>query len=368
MSPLPAPDDPTHRHALAAIKLLVSIAFVAVLLPFYGAVLWAVIVALLFAPVQRRLVLRLHGRHTAAALLTLAGVLLIVVIPFVLVMSTLAREAALLYQQVQSGELNPGLALRQAFDALPAWFTGLLQRFGLDEFDALQARITGALTQASKLLATHAVGLGQDTLNFVVGAFVMLYLAFFLIRDGQAIFQRIKACVPLSRPHQDELAERLVAVVRATVKGSLIVASVQGALGGLAFWVLGVRAPLLWAVLMALLSLLPAVGAALLWAPVALFLLANGHTGQGLALIAWGTLVIGLVDNFLRPVLVGKDAQLPDYLVLVTTLGGIALIGINGFVVGPLAAALFLAVWQLGQAPSPPRPPATGDADSPPRD
>jgi len=357
-APAPSPDDPTQRHALPLIRLLVSIAFVAVLLPFYGAVLWAVIVALLFEPVQRRLVQRLDGRRTPATLLTMAGVLLIVVIPFALVTSTLAREAAQLYQQVQSGGLNPGLELRRAFDALPGWFTALLQRFGLGDFDALQRGVTSALTQASKLLATHAVSLGQDTLNFVVGLFVMLYLAFFLLRDGRGIFARIKACMPLPRWQQDELADRVRAVMRATVKGTLIVAAVQGALGGLAFWALGVHAPLLWAVLMALLSLVPAVGAALVWLPVALFLLAGGQTWQGVVLIAYGALVIGLVDNFLRPILVGKDAQMPDYLVLVTTLGGIALVGINGFVVGPLVAALFMAVWQLNAQRAPTAAPA----------
>jgi predicted PurR-regulated permease PerM len=136
-------------------------------------------------------------------------------------------------------------------------------------------------------------------------------------------------------------------VIRATVKGNVLVAAVQGALGGLAFWVLGVHAPILWAVVMGFLSLLPAIGAALIWAPVALYLLVVGHISQGIGLLVFGVFVIGLVDNVLRPILVGKDTQLPDYVVLISTLGGLAVIGINGFVIGPLIAAMFFSAWHL---------------------
>jgi predicted PurR-regulated permease PerM len=136
-------------------------------------------------------------------------------------------------------------------------------------------------------------------------------------------------------------------VIRATVKGGILVALVQGALGGLIFWILGIGAALLWAVLMAFLSLVPAIGAGLIWIPVALYLLASGSIVSGVVLIAYGVLVIGLVDNVLRPILVGKDTKLPDYVVLITTLGGIDALGLNGFVVGPVIAAMFLAAWDI---------------------
>jgi predicted PurR-regulated permease PerM len=131
------------------------------------------------------------------------------------------------------------------------------------------------------------------------------------------------------------------------VKGNVLVAAAQGALGGLIFWFLGVQAPLLWAVVMAFLSLLPAAGAALVWLPLTIWLLVNGQVGQGLALGAYGVLVIGLVDNLLRPLLVGKDTGLPDYVVMTTTLGGLAVFGLNGFILGPTVAAMFIAVWHL---------------------
>jgi len=124
----------------------------------------------------------------------------------------------------------------------------------------------------------------------------------------------------------------------------------QGALGGFAFWFLGIHAPLLWGVLMAFLSLLPAIGAGLVWLPVAMYLLASGAVWQGISLILYGVLVIGLVDNILRPFLVGKDTKLPDYVVLISTLGGIEVFGLNGFVIGPLIAAIFMVTWEIFSA------------------
>ncbi len=173
----------------------------------------------------------------------------------------------------------------------------------------------------------------------------MLYLLFFLLRDGDDLARRIKDAIPLRPEQQRALFDKFTVVIRATVKGNVVVAVLQGALGGLIFWLLGIHAPLLWAVVMAVLSLLPAVGAALVWLPAAIYLLAAGHVWQGVLLIGYGVLVIGLVDNFVRPVLVGKDTQMPDYVVLVSTLGGIAIFGFNGFLIGPVIAAMFIAVW-----------------------
>ncbi|PTT78625.1 AI-2E family transporter, partial [Pelomonas sp. HMWF004] len=153
--------------------------------------------------------------------------------------------------------------------------------------------------------------------------------------------------VPLAPDHRQRLAAKFITVIRATVKGNVLVAAAQGALGGLAFWFLGIKGALLWAVLMAFLSLLPAIGAALIWLPVAIYFLVTGALWQGLALTAYGVLVIGLVDNLLRPILVGKDTRMPDYLVLISTLGGMAVFGINGFVIGPVIAAMFMATWDL---------------------
>jgi predicted PurR-regulated permease PerM len=153
--------------------------------------------------------------------------------------------------------------------------------------------------------------------------------------------------VPLAPEQKRALFDKFAIVIRAMVKGTILVAIAQGALGGLIFWLLGIHAAVLWGVVMAFLALLPAVGAAVVWLPVALYLLATGAVWQGVVLIAFGAGVIGLVDNVMRPYLVGKDTRMPDYVVLISTLGGIAIFGLNGFVIGPLIAAMFIAVWDI---------------------
>ncbi len=355
--PLPPDREPTpaERATLLLFLAAVSVALAWILAPFYGTILWGTVIALLFAPLYRRLLLRLKQRRTVAAVVTVLVVLLMVVLPLALITAALAREAAGIYQRLQSGEMNPTLYLRGLFEALPPSIAGLLERFGVADFGTLQQRATDALTRASQIIATQALAIGQNTFEFVVELFITMYLAFFLIRDGEALARDLRHAVPLPPAQRSELFDKFAVVIRATVKGNLFVAALQGLLGGLAFWFLGVEGALLWAVVMAFLSLLPAVGAALVWAPVALYFLLSGALWQGLALIAWGVLVIGLVDNLLRPLLVGKDTRLPDYLVLTTTLGGMAVFGINGFVLGPAIAAMFVAVWHIyGSTRAPP--------------
>ncbi len=339
--------DATDRAALIVLLFGVSAALVWILQPFFGTILWGAIIALLFAPVYRWLLPRLRRRRNAAALLTLAIVLLMVILPFALLSAALAREAAGFYQRIESGELDPARVLRSLFAALPDAFTELLRRFGLADFDDLQRRLSAGLAQASQFIATQALSIGQNTFEFIASLFVTLYLAFFLIRDGDAVLRAVSRAVPMAPAHKHELFVKFATVVRATVKGNVLVAALQGVLGGLAFWVLDVRGALLWGVLMAFLSMLPAVGAALVWAPVAIYFLVSGSVGAGLGLVAYGVLVIGLVDNLLRPVLVGKDTSLPDYVILMTTLGGMAVFGLHGFVVGPAIAAMFIAVWHI---------------------
>ena len=261
-------------------------------------------------------------------------------------------ESSALYAKVQSGEYDFARYVQRVFDALPAWATGLLDRFNLTDLSKVRDSLTAGLVKGGQAAAPQALSIGLNTFDFIIGLGIMLYLLFFLLRDGKALAERIKQVVPLRAGQKTALFARFADVVRATVKGSILVAMAQGALGGLAFWFLGIHAALLWAVLMAFVSLVPAIGAGLVWAPVAIYLLITGATWQGVVLIAYGVLVIGLVDNVLRPILVGKDTQMPDYLVLISTIGGMAIFGINGFVIGPVIAAMFIAVWDIFAATS----------------
>lgn len=337
-------------RVLLALLVAASVALAWILLPFYGAIMWAMIIALMFAPVHRWLSAKLGQRHSLAAMSTLALVILMVILPVALISAALAKEATGLFAQIQSGEINPTVYFRKIFEALPPWIVSLLNRLGLFNFEMLLTRVVAGLTQGSQLIATHALSFGQLTFEFVVMLFVTLYLSFFLIRDGDELARGVRRAIPLERAHKLELISKFTTVIRATVKGNLLVAGIQGALGGIAFWALGVSGALLWAVLMAFLSLVPAVGAGLVWFPVALYFFVTGAIWQGFALTAYGILVIGLVDNLLRPVLVGKDTRMPDYVVMITTLGGMAVAGINGFILGPVIAAMFIAVLHIYQS------------------
>ena len=346
------PPDPRKSPALEHKSLLwllvvVSAAFALILLPFAGAVLWAIFIAIVFAPMYQRMQHNVKRRPSLTAFLTLTLIVVIVLLPLALLGISVVEEAALLYQKVKAGEVQFGAYFQRVLDALPDWLHTLLDRFGADNLAGLQQKLTSLLTQSGQVITTHLFNIGQITLDFVVAFFVMLYLLFFLLRDGAVLSQRIAQAVPLHQQQTQRLFSQFVTVVRATVKGNIVIALIQGMLGGLAFWVLGLPGPLLWGALMAMLSLLPAVGAALVWVPVAAYYLFTGDIVAALGLTAWGVLVIGLVDNLLRPMLVGKDTHMPDYLVLITTLGGIAVFGINGFVIGPVIASMFLVAWDL---------------------
>lgn len=325
---------------------LVTVGFACVLLPFGGAVFWGVVLAIVFAPIYRWLLTRMH-KPNVASLLTLLLIIVIVILPLTLVAASLVDQVASVVEMVRSGQLTVGMFFTKVMSALPDWLVKLLDRFNLTSLASLQQKLTAGAAQVSQVVAMKAINFSLYAVDFVTSLCIMLYLLFFLLRDGTALTAKIRNAVPLSRKYKQRLFGNFTTVIRATVKGNILVAIAQGALGGLAFWFLDVRAPLLWAVLMAFLSLLPAIGAAIVWAPVAIYFLATGSVWEGVGLIAWGVLVIGLVDNILRPVLVGKDTKMPDYIVLFSTVGGMALFGLNGFVIGPVVAALFLAAWDL---------------------
>lgn len=340
-----------EQKVFLALLLVVSLAFGWILFPFYGAVFWAIILAIIFAPVQRRLYSRFGHRRNLAALATLTICLLVAVLPVILITGVLVQEGSALYGRIESGEIDIGSFVSTTKDLLPSSVQAQLQRFGFDDWEQMRERLSSGALQGSQYLATKAFSFGQGTFQFVLSFFLMLYLLFFLIRDGRDLVARIRRAVPLSDNQKRRLFSKFTRVVRATVKGNIVVAVTQGALGGIIFAILGIPSAVLWGVLMAFLSLLPAVGAGLIWTPVAIYFLMKGLIMQGVILILYGVLVIGLVDNILRPILVGKDTKMPDYVVLISTLGGLSLFGLNGFVIGPLIAALFISSWGLFTSP-----------------
>ncbi|MFN3433771.1 MAG: AI-2E family transporter [Sphingomonas sp.] len=325
----------------------ISIALLFVVSSFVGALLWAVLAAILFQSLFRWLLGRWPGRRNLAAAATLLIILVAVILPALAITGMVVDQSAGVYAKVQSGQIDFARYFEQVHDALPDWIRRPLDRAGLGSFDLAQARIAQGLRSSFQSIAAQALSIGRNAAAFLLAFGVGLYVTFFLLRDGERLAPAIRDALPLERQVADRLIGKFVAVVRATIKGSVVVALVQGALGAITFWIVGVPAALLWGLLMALVALLPAVGPAIVWVPVAVYLLATGAVWQGVVVVVSGVAVIGLADNILRPILVGRDTGIPDWLVLVTTLGGIEVAGLSGIVVGPLVAALFITGWQI---------------------
>ena len=224
--------------------LVVSIAFGWILQPFYGAILWATAAAVIFAPLNRKLLVRTGERPGIAALVTVLIIIAMVILPLAMIAASLTQEASNLYAKVQSGEYDFARYIQRIFDALPAWATGLLDRFNLNNLPAVRDWLASGAMKGGQVLAPQALSIGMNTFDFLIGLGIMLYLLFFLLRDGKALADRIKRVVPLRADQKAALFGRFADVVRATVKGGILVAIAQGTLGGLAFWFLGIHAPL----------------------------------------------------------------------------------------------------------------------------
>jgi predicted PurR-regulated permease PerM len=327
--------------ALAA----VSVAFTYLMLPFVAVILWACIIALVFYPLHAKILSRVSERENLAALITLLLCIVIAITPALFLFSSFIKQGTAVYQQLESGQIKPSLWLEQIRTAFPQ-IDQLLQIIGLD-ISTLKQKLGALSVEAGKVMAGNALSIGQNTLAWLASLGLMLYLTFFMLRDGAKLIPVLIRALPLGDERERLLMQKFVEVTRATIKGSLVVAMVQGALGGFIFWALDIPGPVLWGVVMTVLSLIPIVGASLIWLPVGLYLLATGATTDGIILIAFGAIVIGLVDNILRPILVGRDTKMPDYLILLSTLGGFSVFGMTGFVLGPLIAALFLTFWEI---------------------
>lgn len=334
-----------QRAFFLGLLLLVTLAFLWLIGPFFKPIFWAVVLGTLFYPTFQWWERRLGGRSVLASLVTIATIVLIVIVPLLLVGLLVAAEASSVYQRLAADPVTVPMSASDLRELIPA-VADLLERLGVNLKD-LQEQLSSAALSVSQFLATNVVAFGQNALRGTGLFFLTLYLLFFFLRDGARLLGQIVGVLPLGDARERRLFRKFAEVARATIKGTLVIGLVQGVLGGFIFWMLGIEAAALWGVVMAVLSLLPAGGAALVWVPAAIILIATGQLLEGVLLLVFGTLIIGLADNVLRPILVGRDTQMPDYLVLITTLGGIALFQLSGVVIGPIIGALFVTVWKM---------------------
>jgi predicted PurR-regulated permease PerM len=337
-----------QRWFLLALAIAITIAFYRVVEPFVLSVLMAAIFAGMTHPFYLWLVRKTKGREMTSAVLTVLAILILIIGPAIFFVGMLANEALNVSDSVgpwiQAQAENPGaIELRFGEWARNLPMVGDL----IPEREVILSKLGEIAGMIGGFLVSGLASATRGTVNFILQLCIMLYANYFFLRSGKETLARIMYMVPLESEQEGRLVARFVSVTRATLKGSLVIGIIQGTLAGLAFAVVGIEGAIFWGTIMAVLSIIPAVGAAIVWIPAVIYLFATGHVAAGIGLLVWCGVVVGSSDNILRPILVGKDTKMPDLLVLLSTLGGIAVYGALGVIIGPIIAALFLTVWEL---------------------
>lgn len=347
MAHQPHRTEELQQASFLIILAVVSLLMTVIVWPFAQPLLWAALAAIMFQPLYRNVLRRLRGRRNPAAGLSLVIIFFLVMVPAAWVGSMVLEQAIVLVTNLQQQPIDLAALFDTVYTALPQVARDAVDRSGWANIAMVQTRLQELLTQSAGIIATQAVSIGSGALGFVLSFGVALYVMFFLLRDGERIGRIVLCAVPVERSIANRLAERFLGIVRATIKGTGVVALVQGALGTVTLMIAGVPSALLLGVVMTIFSLIPVIGTVVVWGPVGVWLLLSGAIWQGLFVLVTGGVVISSVDNVLRPILVGRDTGIPDWIILVTTLGGISLVGFSGIVLGPLVAGLFLASWSI---------------------
>ena len=337
--------DPRFRKAfLLALVIGITAAFLYVVSDFLITILVAAIGSGLAQPLYRRVSQAVGGRKALASILTIFAILLLIVGPVTAVLTVVTQEAMRISDVVMpwvTALANEPTRLNAYVDRIP----------GIDRLaphrDQLLARFGEAVGGVGAWFVASISSTTRDTLALIVNFFMMLYAMFFFLMDGRRYLDLFARYLPLREAEWNLMIERFLSVARATIKGTLLIAVVQGAMGGFVFALLGIPGAVFWGLVMTVLSVLPVFGGALVWVPVAIVLAVEGEWMKALVLVVFASLVIGSVDNVLRPRLVGRDTRMPDLLILFSTLGGLAVFGAIGFILGPITAALFVTVWQI---------------------
>lgn len=314
-----------------------------VIWPYAAAVFWAAVLAVMLQPVWRWIERTIRMPRPARALLTILLVLLLIIIPVFSLVAMLPKQIAALSAELPTLRAGFQDALTQLHDALPTTLALQLDRIFPPAGSAADAtgQIGGLINQIMGWLSSFAL----SAVSTFVMVTITLYVLYFFLLDGPVMLRRIRGHLPFDSGLLDMLAVRFIEIAKATIGGVFLIAIAQGVLCGLVLAALGVPSAALLGFLTIIVSLIPAIGSGLVWGPVALFLLSQGDYAKGIALLLIGVFVISMIDNLLRPRLVGTGAGLPDFLILVTTLGGVQLMGASGLVLGPMIAGLCLSLW-----------------------
>ena len=335
--------DYIQRFFFFGLLTSTTVAFFFMLGSYLLPVFWALVFAIVFYPLFLWFRRVTKGRSSLAAIITIGAVITTVVLPLSIVGSLVAQESLALYEGISnnSGQFE-GMSLLERAEK----FIVYLEPYGISK-ESVVEKLRDWAAGVSQLVASSLLTFGQVTFSLFIAIAIMLYLLFFFFRDAEKLKQTLIHYLPMGNSQEERLFNRFAETARAVVKGTLAIALLQGFLGGMAFWIVGIANPVLWGVAMAILSIVPAVGPAIIWFPASVILLATGSIWEGVTLFIVGILLVSLVDEFVRPILVGRGSKMPDSITLLATIGGLSTFGISGFVVGPVVAAFFLSLWVM---------------------
>jgi predicted PurR-regulated permease PerM len=318
-----------------------------ILKPFLSVLLWASVLTLVFYPAHAWWLRRL-GRPSLAAFVSTMLVITTIIVPVVLVSSAVIRQLQGVATTAQ-GQVTAMIADPAQTERLQELFALAYEYLGVEEAQVREG-LQQAATNASQFLVQGTVNVLGGALGFVLSTFFVMFTMYYLFKDGPRAAEAMRDLLPVGQERGNRLVARTADIISASVYGVVVIAIVQGTLGGLMFWVLGLPSPLVWGVVMVVFATIPMLGTFVVWVPAAIFLAVSGHVVKAVVLTVWGALVIGMVDNFLRPRLVGQRAQMHELLIFFSVLGGLQVFGVLGILLGPVVVALALGMLEAFRA------------------
>ncbi len=337
--------DPKKIQPILFISLLglVTLAFLYLLKPFFIPLFWAAVIAGIFKPLYDRLLVKLKRPNLSASLM-LFLIALIILLPAGFIVRLLVTESMQIYNSISADTGAIEQKVRDTVNMLTNH--PYVRPFNVDD-QFLIEKFHQAARNIANYIFVHLTSVTQNTIVFLIQFGVMIYALYFFFRDGDRILRRaIRMCF-LESGNGKILYEKFVATARATLRVTMLLGGLQGISGGIIFYITGIEGAMIWGLLMVVLAILPGIGCAIIWAPAGVIMLIGGHLWEGVAILTFGVLVISLGDNLLRPMLIGSDVELHPLLIFLSTLGGLVVFGLSGFVMGPIIASLFLAIWDM---------------------
>ena len=333
-----------HKWVLLLLVLFISALFLSMIRQFLMAIFLAGIFSALSYPLYRRFVKSFRGRRRLAAVACILLIIFVILIPLTGLLGIITAQA------IKVGEAVKPLVEKQL--SKPGSISSTLESVPfIDKIEPYRNQIlkkAGEMVgSVSTFLINRLSSVTLGTVNFLFMLFVMLYAMYFFLMDGDKLLYKILYYLPLEDHDERRILDKFTSVTRATLKGTAVIGIIQGVLSGLAFAVVGIPSAVFWGAIMTVLSIIPSIGSAIVWGPAAIILAATGHPAKGIGLAVFCAVVVGSMDNLLRPILVGKDTQMHELMIFLGTLGGIFMFGVVGIIIGPIIAALFVTVWDI---------------------